>query len=98
MKISYSLTKRTTKTEKIEKYLKMYIISFEPTASVIIIHSILNYKLMRPISNLLVPNEQKQAKTASSRKKMSEKTVDGIEKQTFDNFFYSQLIFYSKIT
>ena len=25
MKISYNLTKRTTKTEKIENYLKMYI-------------------------------------------------------------------------
>ena len=29
MKISYNLTKRTTKTEKLEKCLKMYIIDFK---------------------------------------------------------------------
>ena len=28
MKVGYSLTKRTTKTEKFERYLKMYIINF----------------------------------------------------------------------
>ena len=28
MKVSYNLTKRTTKTEKFENYLKMYIINF----------------------------------------------------------------------
>ena len=38
MKISYNLTKKTTKTEKFEKDLKMYITNFmtkryEPTAS-----------------------------------------------------------------
>ena len=52
----------------------MYIINFktiryELTASGNTIHSILNYKLMRPISNLGLPKEQKQAKTANSRKK-----------------------------
>ena len=29
MKISYNLTKRTTKTEKFEKYFKLFIINFK---------------------------------------------------------------------
>ena len=29
MKISYNLTKRTTKTEKLEKYFKIFIINFK---------------------------------------------------------------------
>ena len=54
MKISYKLTKRASKTEKFEKYLKMYdIIDFQTiryklTAAGSVIYSILNYKLMRP--------------------------------------------------
>ena len=73
MKISYNLTKRTTKTKKFKNYLKMYIINFktkgyELTASGNLINSILNYKLTRLISNLRLPKEQKQAKTAISRK------------------------------
>ena len=73
MKISYNLKKRTTETEKFEKYFKMYIINFKTiryklTASGNIIHSILNYKLMRPVGNLRLPKVQKQAKTASSGK------------------------------
>ena len=69
IQISYSLTKRTTKTEKFEKYLKTYIINiktirYKLAASSNIIHSTLNYKLMRPVSNLRLPNEQKQPKTA----------------------------------
>ena len=75
MKISYNLTKRTTKTEKFEKYLKIYVINFktkvyELTASGNIINSILNYKLKRLVSSLGLPKEQKQAKTAISRKKI----------------------------
>ena len=67
------MTKKPTKTEKFEKYLKMYIINFktiryELTASGNISHSILNYKLMRNVSNLGLPKKQKQAKTANSRK------------------------------
>ena len=84
MKISYKLTKKTT-TEKFEKYLKVYIINFktkgyELTASGNIINSILNYKLKRLVSNLRLPKKQKQAKTAVSRKKLSEKRVEGIKK------------------
>ena len=64
MKISYKLTKRTTKTEKFEKKLKMYIINFKTiryklSASGNIIHSVFNYKFMRPVSNLRLPKEQK---------------------------------------
>ena len=71
MEISYNLKKRTTKTEK---YLKMCVINFNTipyklTDSGNIFHSILNYKLMRSVSNLLLAKEQKQAKTAKSRKK-----------------------------
>ena len=65
MKISYNLTKRTTKTEKKEKYFKMFIIIFKTiryklTASGNINHSILKYKPMRPVISLWLPEEQKQ--------------------------------------
>ena len=66
---------KRTKTEKFEKYLKLYIINFktiryELTAPGNIIHLILTYEshsfdpqlreLMRPVSNLGLPKEQKQ--------------------------------------
>ena len=60
------LTKRTTKTEKNKKswkILKIYnIINFETiryklTASGNLIHSILNYKLMRVVITVRVPKE-----------------------------------------
>ena len=62
MKISYSLTTRTTKYQKFEKYLKMYIIKFqtkgyELTASGNIIISILNYQLKKLVINLRLPKE-----------------------------------------
>ena len=34
MKISYKLVKRTTRTEKIEKSLKMYIINFKTALAI----------------------------------------------------------------
>ena len=75
MKISYNLTKRTTETEKFEKYFKRYIINFKTiryklTASGNIIHSILNYKIMRPVGNLRLPKEQKTGKNSKFRKKI----------------------------
>ena len=62
----------------------MYKIKFETihdklTAS----GNIFNYKLKRPVSNLRLPKEQEQAKTANSRKKLSEKSVEGIKKRNF---------------
>ena len=61
MRISYKLTKRTTKTKKSEKplkILKMYMviifktIRYRLTASDEIVHSNLSNKLMRPLSIL----------------------------------------------
>ena len=65
MKISYNLTKRISKTEKLEKCFKMFIINsmtirYKLAASVKINHSILNYKLMRPVISLRLPKKQKQ--------------------------------------
>ena len=65
MKISYNLTERTTKTEKLEKCFKMFIINFvtiryKLTASGNINHSTLNYKPMRPVINLRLPKETGQ--------------------------------------
>ena len=59
----------------------MFIINFKTiryklTASGNIIHSILNYKPMRPVSYLRLPSEQKQ----QIQKKLSEKSVEGIKK------------------
>ena len=60
----------------------MYIIKFKTiryklTASGNINHSVLNYKLMRPVSNLLLPKEHKQEKQQIQK---SEKSVEGIKK------------------
>ena len=58
---SYKLMQRTTETEKIEKSSKILTkcnvinfksIHFKLTASSKIVHSILNYKLIRPVSIL----------------------------------------------
>ena len=60
------LTKTTTKTEKFEKALIMYnivnsqTIRYKLSASVNIIHSIFNYKLMRPVSTLRPPKKNRQ--------------------------------------
>ena len=75
MKISYNLTKRTTKTEKFENYLKLYIINFktkgyELTASGSIIISILNYKLKRLVRILRLHKEQKTGKNSNFKKKI----------------------------
>ena len=53
------------------------------TDSVYTLNSILDYKIKRFISNLRLPKEQEQAKTAISRKKVSEKSVEGNKKWTF---------------
>ena len=58
MKISYNLTKKTTKAEKLEMYFKMFIINFKTiryklTDSGNINNSILNYK-----PYLRLPKEQ----------------------------------------
>ena len=59
----------------------MFIMNFKTiryklTASGYIIHSILNYKPMRPVSNLRLPKE----KNSKLKKKLSEKSVEGIKK------------------
>ena len=74
MKISYKLRKKTTKTEKFEKQLKVYIINFktksyELTAWSNIIYSILNYKLKRVVSNLRLPKKTKTGKNSNFKKK-----------------------------
>ena len=75
----------------------MYIINFmtpryKLTASSNVDHSILNYKLMRPVRNLWLHKEQKQAKTAKSRIKLSEKSVESIKWTFSQKNFYFQLI------
>ena len=70
----------------------MYIINFktkgyELTASGNIINSILNYKRKRLVSIFWLPKEQKQAKTAISRKKLSEKSVEGNKNDLFTKNF-----------
>ena len=70
MKMSYNLTKRTTKIEKFEKTLKVYNIKifrtvcYKLTATSNIILSIFIYKPMRPVSNLRLPKEQKTSKNS----------------------------------
>ena len=94
-RISYKLMKRTTKSEKFEKSLKMYdIINFQTiryrlTALCKIFHLIVNYKFTRPVSILRLPKEKK-ALTENS-KKLSEKSVKAIREWTFQrkSFLFS---------
>ena len=74
MRISYKLMKRTTKTEKFEKFLKKYnIINFKTIqysliASGNISHFIFIYTFRKPVSFLRLPKERnKKAKTAKSK-------------------------------
>ena len=62
MKIICNLKKRTTKSEKFVKYLKTNIKTFryEVTASGNINRSNLCYTLLRPVSSLRLPKEQKR--------------------------------------
>ena len=73
VRISYKLTKRTTKTEKIGKTLKILkkynFINFTTAP----------YKLMRLSSIFRLPNEKKTFKSLNS-KKVSEKSVEATEK------------------
>ena len=91
MKMSYNLTEKTTRTEKFEKYLNMYIINFKTncyklTASGNVIHSILNYKLLRPAGNLRLP-KNKNRQNSKLKKKFSGKSVEDIKNRTFYNYF-----------
>ena len=81
MRISYKLTKRTTKTKKIKKHLKISIISFktihlELTALVEIAYSILLNKVLRPVSNLQLSATGKNCKF----KNLSEKSIENFKK------------------
>ena len=64
MRLKYKLMKRTTNTEKKEKYSKIYDITnfktirYKLTAVGNIIHSIFNYKLLRPVNKLRLHKEQ----------------------------------------
>ena len=76
--ISYKLSKKTTKTEKFEKSLKLYNINFmtirhKLTDSCNIINSILKYKVMKTVSILWLNTRKQQIKKA--RKKSSEKPL-----------------------
>ena len=63
MSVKYKLMKRTTNAEKTEKSSKIYniknfkTIRYKVTASGNMIHSIFNYKLMRPVNNLRLPKD-----------------------------------------
>ena len=61
--------------------------SYEQTASGNIINSILNYKLKRFVSSLRLPKEQKQAKTAISRKKIERENCRRQKNELFTKYF-----------
>ena len=72
MKISYKLMKRTTKAETC---LKMYIIKFKTKSYNL---NMIRVTLSIQSSITSLRHLQKQAETAISRKKFSEKSVEGI--------------------
>ena len=102
MKISCKLTKRITKTEKIEKCLKifkMYIINVKNirhklTGWVDINQSIVKYKLIRPVSILRLPKEKN--KQRQQIKKMSKKCdpteLDDVVRKNFELIHVSSII------
>ena len=75
MKISYNLTKRTTKAKVGKIFQNVYqnfkIIRYKLTASGNINNSILNYKPMKPVINLRLPKEQKQQVQEKDERKKS---------------------------
>ena len=83
MRISYKLTRRTTKTEKFEKSLIIYnliifkTIGYKLKVSGNHINVTVNYNFMRPVRILRLLKNIKNAKTANS-KKLSEKSVNAI--------------------
>ena len=66
--------------------MEMYIINFKTiryklSDSGNMIHSFFTYKLMRPVSYLRLPKDQKTGKNSKfKKKKLSEKSVEGIKK------------------
>ena len=72
------------KTEKIEKSLKIYnvinfnAIRYKLTASGNVVHSIISYKLMRPVSILRLHKSRQKQK--NQKKKLSEKIVEAVKK------------------
>ena len=98
MKISYRLTKENNKTEKIDKKLKKYIIYFKtirykPSALGNIIHSIFKYKLMRPVSNLRLPKEQKTKTSKFKKKNRARKVSKAYKSELFNKIFLVSNIF-----
>ena len=96
------LTKKTTKIEKFEENLKMYIVNskiirYKLTAWGKSFHFILNYKLMRPVSILRLAKEQKrESKSAISWKKNWAKKLSKAIKMNFsENSFLLSIIFWS---
>ena len=67
--------KRTTKTEKLEKFLEMYniinvmIIRYKLTAAGNIIYSAFGYKLMRPVRILRLQRRKNRQKRLKFKKK-----------------------------
>ena len=78
-RISYKLTKRTTKTEKFEKILEMYniiiykTIGYKLTASGNITNLTVNYKFMKPIRILRLPKNKKKGKNSKLKQFTREK-------------------------
>ena len=89
---SYKLTKSTTKTEKFEKSLKIYIIinsktiCSKLTGSGNIIHLFGNYIFMSTVSILRLPRERKKA-IKQTEKKYARKLSRLLENALFSKIF-----------
>ena len=100
MRINYKLRKERQKTEKIEKSFKTFkmsiILILTSTRNKLIFsdnifHSILNYKLMGPMSILRQPKEKRSKKIKI--KKLNEISIEALKNELIKkNFFYFQII------
>ena len=74
MKVSYKLVKRTTKTEKYEKSLILYIphsrtILYEVKGLGNIKHAVRIHRLIKSVSSLRLPKEQKKRRKQQIQEK-----------------------------
>ena len=101
MRINYKLTIKATKSEKIEKSLKVFkrynIINFisirnKLTALGDPFHSILNYNLMGPVSFLRLPKELKKQKQ-QIQKKNERKVSKPLKNEIFCKFLIPSINF-----
>ena len=93
-KIKLQVDEKNNKNWKIWKKIQMYIINFLTIHYKLkvlgnIIHSIFNYKLKPPVSNLRLPKEQKTRRHQTQEKIWAKKVSKALKSEFFNKNFAS---------